>query len=238
MVYVLNYIMEEIKPQKHGLRKWLPLVVLSFALTIIILDTTILNVSLRTIIHDLHTNIQSIQWVITVYALMLGALTITGGRLGDIFGRKKMFVLGAIIFAVGSFITSISQSVGFMVLGEAVIEGIGAALMIPATTSLLVTNYEGRDRQIGFGIWGGIAAGAAALGPVVGGWLTTYFSWRWAFRINVGVAIILVIGSMFITEAKNSLEKPFIDFGGIILSVLGLLAVVFGFIEASDLRMA
>ncbi len=216
-----------------GLRKWIPLIVLSLALTIIILDTTILNVSLRTIIDDLHTNIQSMQWVITAYSLMLAAFTITGGRLGDLFGRKKMFVVGAIIFAVGSFITSISHSVGLMIAGEAIIEGIGACLMLPATASLLVSNYTGRDRQIGFGIWGGIAAGAAALGPVVGGWLTTYYSWRLAFRINVFVAAVLVAASFLIKEARDKEEKPTIDFFGILLSALGLLSIVFAFIKAS-----
>lgn len=219
--------------EKKGLWKWLPLIILSFALTIIILDTTILNVSLRTIINDLHTNIQSIQWVITAYSLMLAAFTVTGGRLGDLFGRKRMFVVGAVIFALGSFMTSISQNVGFMIFGEAIVEGIGASLMLPATASLLVSNYRGRDRQIGFGIWGGIAAGAAALGPVVGGWLTTYLSWRWAFRINVGVAALLVLGSYFITEIKDREEKPTLDIVGVILSALGLFAIVFGFIEAS-----
>src|SRR6202167_6052886 len=161
--------------QATGIRKWIPLVVLAFALLIIILDTTILNVSLRTIIVDLHTNIQGIQWVITAYSLMLAAFTITGGRLGDLFGRKRMFILGAALFALGSFITSISTSVGMMIIGEAIIEGIGAALMMPATSSLLVSNYEGRDRQIGFGVWGGIAGAGAALGPLVGGFLTTYY---------------------------------------------------------------
>jgi EmrB/QacA subfamily drug resistance transporter len=219
--------------QKKGFWKWIPLIVLSFALTIIILDTTILNVSLRTIINDLHTNIQSIQWVITAYSLMLAAFTVTGGRLGDLFGRKKMFVLGAVIFAIGSFMTSISHAVWFMILGEAIVEGIGASLMLPATTSLLVSNYKGRDRQIGFGIWGGIAAGAAALGPVVGGWLTTYLSWRWAFRINVGVAALLILGSYFITEIKDKEEKPSLDIVGVGLSAFGLLSIVFGFIESS-----
>jgi EmrB/QacA subfamily drug resistance transporter len=216
-----------------GIRKWVPLIILSLALMIIILDTTILNVSLRTIINDLHTNIQSIQWVITAYALMLAAFTVTGGRLGDLFGRKRMFVVGAIIFAVGSFITSISGSVGIMVLGEAIIEGVGAALMLPATTSLLISNYHGRDRQIGFGIWGGIAAGAAALGPVFGGWLTTYYSWRWAFRINVVVAALLVFGSFLVKEAIDAEERSDIDFVGIALSALGLLSIVFGLIKAS-----
>lgn len=217
-----------------GLRKWAPLIVLSLALAIIVLDTTILNVSLRTIIGDLHTDIQSIQWVITAYSLMLAAFTITGGRLGDLFGRKRMFVVGAIIFAVGSFITSISKSVGVMILGEAIIEGIGATLMLPATASLLVSNYKGRDRQIGFGVWGGIAAASAAFGPVFGGWLTTAYSWRWAFRINVVVAAILVVSSVVIKEYMDREHKPSIDFVGVILSALGMLSMVFGFIKAED----
>ena len=219
--------------QPTGFMKWLPLLVMSLALTIIILDTTILNVTLRTIVGDLHTTLQKIQWVITAYSLMLAAFTITGGRLGDLFGRKKMFVTGAIIFAVGSFMTSISKTVGFMIAGEAIIEGIGACLMLPATLSLLRSNYKGRDLQTAFGIWGGIVAGAAALGPVIGGWFTTHYTWRWAFRVNVFVAAILVIASIFIKEYKDKKEKPTIDFVGVLLSALGMLSTVFGFIQAS-----
>jgi EmrB/QacA subfamily drug resistance transporter len=217
----------------NKLLKWVPLLVMSLALTIIILDTTILNVTLRTIIQDLHTNIQSIQWVITAYALMLAAFTITGGRLGDLFGRKKMFVLGAIIFAVGSFMTSIAHTVSFMIWGEAIIEGVGAALMMPATASLLRSTYKGRDLSVAFGIWGGIIAGAAALGPVIGGWFTTNYTWRWAFRINVFVAALLVLCSVFINEYKETEENPSIDFVGVILSALGMLSLVFGFIQSS-----
>ncbi len=217
----------------NKLLKWLPLLVMSLALTIIILDTTILNVTLRTIISDLHTDIQSIQWVITAYALMLAAFTITGGRLGDLFGRKKMFVLGAIIFAIGSFMTSIAHSVGFMILGEAIIEGIGAALMLPATSSLLRSTYKGRDLSLAFGIWGGIVAGSAALGPVLGGWFTTHYTWRWAFRINVFVAAILVLASVLIKEYRETEEKPSLDFVGVILSALGMFSLVFGFIQST-----
>ncbi len=224
---------EEVVP-KAGFRKWAPLIVLSLALAIVILDTTILNVSLRVIINDLHTDIENIQWVITAYSLILAAFTITGGRLGDLFGRKKMFVLGAVIFAVGSFVASISKNVGMMIAGEAIIEGIGAALMMPATASLLVSNYKGRDRAIAFGVWGGIAGAAAALGPISGGYLATNYTWRWAFRINVFVAAMLVLGSFLIKEFKDKEEKPGLDFGGIILSALGLLSIVFGFIKATD----
>lgn len=213
-------------------RKWGSLVVLSLALAIIIIDTTILNVSLSTIIKDLNTNIQSLQWVITAYALMLSAFTITGGRLGDIFGRKKMFMLGAAIFAAGSFITSISHTVPVMILGEAIIEGIGAAMMMPATASLVVSNFKGRERAIAFGIWGGIAAASAALGPILGGYLTTNYSWRWAFRINVFVAAVLLIGSIIIKESYDRKHKPSLDIFGMVLSSLGMLSIVFGIIEA------
>ncbi len=214
-------------------KKWGSLVVLSLALAIIVIDTTLLNVSLGTIIREFNTTLQSIQWVITAYALTLAALTITGGRLGDLFGRKRMFMLGAIIFAIGSFIASDSHNIPTMVMGESIIEGIGAALMMPATSSLLVSIFRGRERAIAFGVWGGIAAAAAALGPILGGWLTTNFSWRWGFRINVVVAAILLIGSVIITEVRDDKEKPTLDWLGVFLSALGLLAVVFGIIEAS-----
>lgn len=223
----------EVESPVSGFKKWAPLVVLALALAIIIIDTTILNVSLRTIIGDLNTDIKSIQWVITAYALMLAAFTITGGRLGDLFGRKKMFIVGAIIFAIGSFITSISHSVGPMIIGEAIIEGLGAVLMMPATSSLLLSNYRGKDRALAFGVWGGIAAASAALGPVVGGWLTTNYSWRWAFRINILVVIVLILGSLLIRESRDTEEKPELDVLGIILSSLGLLSMVYGFIESS-----
>lgn len=226
---------QEVQPVKKQswFRKWGSLIVLGLALAIIIIDTTLLNVSLSTIIRDFHTDIQSIQWVITAYSLTLAALTITGGRIGDLFGRKKMFIVGAIIFAVGSFIASISQNVGEMIIGESIIEGVGAALMMPATASLLVANFKGRDRAVAFGIWGGIAGAAAAIGPILGGYLTSNYSWRWGFRINVFVVLLLLLGSFVIKESIDTKEKPRIDFIGVVLSALGLLVAVFGIIEAS-----
>lgn len=216
-----------------GLRKWATLFVLSLALAIIIIDTTLLNVSLRTIIHDLNTNIQGLQWVITSYALVLAAFTITGGRLGDLFGRKRMFVTGAIIFASGSLLASVSQRLGVLVAGESIIEGIGAALMMPATASLLVANFKGRERAIAFGVWGSVAGAASAIGPILGGYLTSHYSWRWGFRINVVVAAVLVIGSVLIKESRDQAEKPQLDVVGVLLSALGLLTVVFGIIQSS-----
>jgi EmrB/QacA subfamily drug resistance transporter len=219
--------------QTSDKRKWATLLVLSLALAIIVIDTTLLNVSLGTIIREFNTTIQSIQWVITAYALTLAAFTITGGRLGDLFGRKRMFMFGAVIFAVGSFIASISHNVPTMVIGESIVEGIGAALMMPATSSLLISTFQGRDRAIAFGVWGGVAAAASALGPILGGYLTTHYSWRWGFRINVVVVALLLLGSYVIREARDTQEKPSLDWFGVILSCVGLLLVVFGIIEAS-----
>lgn len=221
------------RPQLTPARKWGVLVVLSLALAVIILDTTILNVALSAIIRDLKTDIQSIQWVITAYSLIMAALTITGGRLGDIFGRKKMFMFGALLFAVGSFIASISTSVPMLISGESIIEGIGAALMMPATASLLMANFQGRERVIAFGVWGGIAGAAAALGPILGGYLTTHYDWRWGFRVNLFVVTALLIGSMIIPESHDTQEKPELDLLGVGLSASGLLSLVFGIIEAS-----
>src|SRR5216110_2707855 len=180
------------------MRKWAPLLVLSLALAIIIIDTTLLNVSLSTLIRELHTNLQSLQWVISAYSLTLAALTVTGGRMGDLLGRKRMFRFGAFVFAAGSFLASVSNSVSTLLWGESIIEGIGAALMMPATASLLVSRYRGHDRALAFGIWGGVAAAASAIGPILGGFLTTHYSWRWGFRINVFVVAILLLGSIII----------------------------------------
>lgn len=215
------------------LRKWGSLLVLSLALAIILIDATLLNVSLKAIIGDLNTDIQKIQWVITAYSLTLAALTITGGRMGDLFGRKRMFMFGAVLFGIGSFIASIATSVPMLIAGESIIEGVGAALMMPATASLLVSKFRGRDRAIAFGVWGGVAGAATAIGPLLGGWLTTNYSWRWGFRINLFVVAILLIGSVLIEECRDQEEKPTLDGVGVLLSSMGLFSLVFGIIESS-----
>lgn len=225
--------MEKFK-NSSTIKKWLPLIVLSSALMIIIIDTTVLNVSIRNMIDDLDTNVQAIQWVISAYSLTLAALTVTGGRLGDLFGRKKMFKIGAVLFAIGSLITSLSPTIAWVIFGNAIIEGIGAALMMPATASLLVNNYRGKDRALAFAIWGSVAASAAALGPILGGYLTTNYSWRWAFRINLVVVVLLLLGTKFIKEAHDIREKKQLDFLGIFISSLGLVSIVYGLIESSS----
>lgn len=221
------------KVEKKSLMKWIPVFVLSLGLAIIIIDSTLLNVSFGYLIRDLNTDLTSLQWVITAYSLVLAALTITGGRLGDLFGRKRMFAFGAFIFAIGSLVASNSHQVSTMIIGEAIIEGIGAAMMMPATASLLVSTYQGRDRAIAMGMWGGVAGAASAIGPILGGYLTTHYSWRWGFRINIVVAAILILGSLILKERRDEEEKPTIDWLGVLLSSTGLLSFVFGIIESS-----
>lgn len=189
--------------EETGFRKWAPLMVLALALFIVVLDTTIINVSIKAIINDLHSTLKSIQRVIAGYSLMLAAFTITGGRLGDIFGRKKMFMIGAIVFGVGSLLASQAHSASFLLFSVSLIEGAGAALMLPATASLLVSTYRGKDRALAFGVYGAIAGAAATVGPILGGWLTTNYSWRWNYLINPVVVLVLLAGAFLVKEAQE-----------------------------------
>lgn len=222
---------ETIKPS--GFKKWLSLFVLSLAVAIVVIDGTVLNVSIQNIITDLGTDLKSIQWAFTSYSLVLAALTIFGGRLGDLFGRKKMFVLGAIIFGIGSLVTALAPNIGILILGWSVIEGIGAALMIPASSALLVSNFEGEDRGKAFAIYGATAGAASAFGPILGGYLTTAFSWRWAFGINVFVVAILALGSLIVKGYHQKPHKISLDLIGVFLSSLGLTSITYGIIESS-----
>jgi EmrB/QacA subfamily drug resistance transporter len=214
-------------------RKWGGLAVLSLALAIIIIDTTLINVSLRTMVKDLDTTVKSLQWVITGYALVLSAFTITGGRLGDLFGRKRLFLIGAITFAIGSLVAATAPNVAQLFVGASIIEGLGAAMMMPATSSLLLSNFHGRERGIAFGVWGGVAGAAASVGPLLGGYLTTYYSWRWGYTVNLFIVAMVLLFSWLINDARETdIKKPTIDFVGVLLSALGLGAIVYGIIES------
>jgi EmrB/QacA subfamily drug resistance transporter len=213
-------------------KRWIALVILSSALFIIVLDNTILNVAVPTIIREFHTQVSAMQWVISGYSLIFASLLVSYGRLGDIYGRRKLFFFGAVLFAIGSFIASISQSVVQLFIGESLLEGIGAAAMLPATLSIVSATFRGRERGLAFAVWGAVAGGAGALGPWVGGILTTNYSWRWAFRINVVVAPIAVIAAIFYVRESRDERAKGIDPPGVALVTLGLASLVFGIIEA------
>src|SRR3954453_6802679 len=177
-------------------RRWITLTIVIISAFIVVLDNPVLNVAIPTILREFHTTLPSLEWVVTGYALTFATLLIIGGRLGDIYGHRRIFVIGAALFGVGSLLASVSTSVGELVLGEAIIEGIGASLMLPATLAILSGTFRGRERATAFAAWGATAGVAAAMGPVIGGFLTTNYSWRWSFRINVIVAPLAVIGAL------------------------------------------
>jgi EmrB/QacA subfamily drug resistance transporter len=213
-------------------KRWIALVILSSSLFIIVLDNTILNVAVPTIIKELDTQVSSIQWVIAGYSLVFASLLISFGRLGDIYGRRKLFFIGASLFAIGSFLASLAQSVVQLFVGEALLEGIGAAAMLPATLSIISATFRGRERGLAFAVWGAVAGGAGALGPWIGGILTTNYSWRWAFRINVIVAPIAMIAAIFYVRESRDEHSKGLDPPGVVLVTSGLLFLVFGIIEA------
>jgi EmrB/QacA subfamily drug resistance transporter len=215
-------------------RRWFAASVAIVSVAIPVLDNTVLNLAVPTILRDFHTQLSSLQWVITGYSLTFATLLIVGGRLGDIFGHRRMFVFGASIFGVGSFLASISRSVPTLFVGEALIEGIGASMMIPATLSILSTTFKGAERPKAFAAWGAVAGAAVAFGPIVGGFLTTDYSWRWAFRINVIVAPIIVVGALvFMHPDERGSRRPRIDVRGAALIAAGSFSLIFGLSEGT-----
>src|SRR4051794_2579406 len=215
-------------------RRWITLVIVLMAVLIAALDTTVLNVAIPTILRDFDTTLPKLQWVITGYSLTFAALLIIGGRLADIHGARKIFMIGAGLFAVGSLVAALSTGVVSLVIGEAVIEGMGASLMLPATLGILTSSFQGRERATAFAAWGAVMGAAVALGPLLGGFLTTNYSWRWAFVINVIIAPSAIVGAIFfMREPPRSGKRERIDVPGALLISSGMLLLVFGISEGS-----
>jgi EmrB/QacA subfamily drug resistance transporter len=221
---------EELDP-----KRWFAASFAIISVAIPVLDNTILNLAVPTILREFHTQLSSLQWVITGYSLTFATLLIIGGRLGDMFGHRRMFVIGATIFGVGSLLASISTSVPTLFLGEALIEGIGASMMIPATLSILSNTFRGAERAKAFGAWGAVAGASVAFGPIIGGWLTTDYSWRWGFRVNVIVAPIIVLGGLVFMKPdhRSAGRRPHLDVRGSALIALGSFSLIFGLSEGT-----
>jgi EmrB/QacA subfamily drug resistance transporter len=212
--------------------RWVALVIVIMAAFIVVLDNTVLNVAIPTILREFHTTLPSLQWVVTGYALTFATLLIIGGRLGDIYGHRRIFVIGAALFGAGSLLASVATSVPMLVLGEAVIEGVGASLMLPTTLAILSVTFQGRERAAAFAAWGATAGVAAAAGPVVGGFLTTNYSWRWSFRINVIIAPLAIIGALlFMKRGVRPDRRIHIDVVGALLVAAGMFLFVFALSE-------
>lgn len=212
-------------------RRWLTLGILILTVVLIALDTSVLNVSIPTILRELDTTVPALQWVITGYSLTFATLLIIGGRLGDIYGHRRMFIIGTTLFGLGSLLASVANSVGVLILGEAVIEGIGAALMTPSTLAILSTTFRGSERAKAFAAWGAAAGAAVAFGPVLGGFLTTNYSWRWSFRINVVVAPIAALGAIVLMRNGKRGKRTPIDLPGAALIAAGMFLLVFSLID-------
>jgi len=215
-------------------RRWVTLAIVVIAALIVVLDNTVLTVAIPSILADFHTTLPSLQWVLTGYSLVFATLLIIGGRLGDVYGHRRMFIVGAALFGGGSLLAALSWSVPSLLVGESLIEGIGASLMLPATLAIISTNFQGRERASAFAAWGAVIGLGGALGPLLGGFLTTNYSWRWAFGINVIVAPLAIVGALvFIARDSLTRKRLAIDVPGALLVAAGMFLLVFGLNEVA-----
>lgn len=214
--------------------KWAVLGVLSAAQFLMVLDQAVMNVAISQLVEDFDTTVTTIQAVIALYALVMAGLMLTGGKLGDIFGRRRVFAIGCVIYAIGSGLTAASWSVPSLMLGWSILEGIGAALVLPAMVALVAGTYRDRDRAVAYGVLGGVAGAGIAVGPILGGWATTEFTWRIVFVGEVVVAIGILLGTRLMSEPEREGRRPVLDWVGGVLSAAGLAVLVFGVLQASN----
>ncbi|TFC89860.1 MFS transporter [Cryobacterium sinapicolor] len=213
------------------MKKWSVVTILGCAQFVMVLDGTVMNVSISTVVSDLDTTVAAMQAAITFYTLTMAALMLLGAKLGDVWGRRRAFVIGSCVYAFGSLITSLSPNIQMLFLGWSIIEGLGAVLVIPAIAALIADNYEGSDRITAFAVIGAISGAAVAAGPLIGGFVTTYFSWRYVFVAEVLIMVGVVMLSRYVTDttARQHLRM---DVLSVLLSASGLVCVVFGMLQS------
>jgi EmrB/QacA subfamily drug resistance transporter len=214
--------------------KWGVLAVLATAQFLMVLDQAVMNVAISQLVEDFDTTVTTIQTVIALYALVMAGLMLTGGKLGDIWGRRRAFAIGLCIYGAGSALTAASWSVPSLMLGWSILEGIGAALVLPALVALVASSYKGGERALAYGVLGGVAGAGIAVGPILGGWMTTDFSWRFVFVGEVVVALGILAGTRLLREPERERAAPSLDWVGSVLSASGLALVVFGVLQASN----
>jgi EmrB/QacA subfamily drug resistance transporter len=216
------------------MKRWSVLVVLAGAQFLMVLDQAVMNVSISQLVDDFATTVTAIQAVIALYALVMAGLMLTGGKLGDLFGRRRAFAVGLVIYCAGSALTAASWSVPSLAIGWSGLEGIGAALVLPAMVALVAGNFRGQDRAVAYGVLGGVAGAGIAVGPILGGWTTTELSWRVVFAGEVVVAICILLGIRMIEEPPRPTRVPRLDWVGALLSAAGLGTLVLGVLQASN----
>ena len=213
--------------------RWWPLVALATAQFVMVLDQSVMNVSISTLVKDFDTTVTTIQGVITLYCLVMAMFMLTGAKIGDIIGRRRAFVVGLVIYGCGSALTAAAPSVAVLALGWSVLEGLGAALVLPALAALIAGNYEGRERKIAYAVIGGVAGAGIAVGPILGGWATTELTWRIVFVGEVGLVLLILSMAGRVVDAVRSGPRPRLDGVGTVLSATGLGAIVLGTLQSS-----
>jgi EmrB/QacA subfamily drug resistance transporter len=213
-------------------QKW-ALAALALAQFVMVLDQAVMNVSISQLVEDFDTSVTTIQGVITLYSLVMAMFIITGAKVGDIIGRRRAFIVGLVIYAVGSGLTAVAPSVLVLTLGWSVLEGIGAALVFPALAALIAGNYEGRERVAAYAIMGGVAGAGIAVGPIIGGWATTMLTWRVVFVGEVILVLAILALVRFVADAPREGRKPRLDVVGAVLSSAGRGLIVLGILQSS-----
>ena len=214
-------------------RKWSTLAAVAFGLFMIMLDNTVVNVALPSMARDLGADLSELEWIVTGYALTFASLMLTGGKLADLLGRRLIFVAGLVIFTGASLACGLAETEQFLI-GARVVQGAGAALMNPATLSIIAATFPPRQRGMAIGIWAGVSALALAIGPLVGGLLTDHLDWSWIFFVNVPVGIVAIVASfVLIRESKDESAEQRLDLPGLLTSGIGLFALTYGLIEAN-----
>lgn len=215
--------------------RWAALWVLAVGLGMIVLDGTIVGVALPAVISDLHLDITQAQWVNSVYSVVFAALLLSAGRIGDRVGRKRLFLAGTSLFVVGSVLAALAGSAEGLIWAR-VVQGVGGAMVLPSTLSTVNATFQGKDRAAAFGVWGAVMSGAAAIGPLIGGWLSGSFSWQWIFWVNVPIGVAVITATaLLVPETSTPIRTRGLDVDGFQLSALGMAALVFAVIEGSDL---
>src|ERR671932_1283863 len=212
-------------------RKWWTLGALCFALFMIMLDNTVVNVALPAIKADLGITTSELEWTVAAYALTFASLLLTGGKLGDLLGRRLIFLIGITVFTASSLFCGLSSGAGELIAARAV-QGVGAALMMPATLSIISATFPVRERGAAIGIWAGVSAMALAIGPLLGGIITEHISWNWIFYVNVPIGVLGLVTTVFVVpESRDTSHEQRLDLPGLVTSGIGLLALVYALIE-------
>ena len=215
-------------------RRWWALAAVALGVSLIIMDATIVNVALPSIIEDLHLDATQAEWMNAIYSLVFASLLLTVGRVGDIYGRKRLFLIGMVVFVGASILAGFAGGPNALIAAR-LLQGVGAAMILPSTLSTLNAVFTGRERAIAFAVWGSTIGGMAAIGPLVGGWLTTYYTWRWAFWLNVPVGLVTIALILFaVPETRDEKSPRTLDLYGVALSTVGLAGIVFALIEGQN----